>query len=240
VADKYAKHYGLLIAKARARGTVEGYSEIHHIQPRCLGGADDPDNIVILTGREHFVAHLLLHRMHPNDAGLAMAVLMMTGRGEYTGRTYELLKRSAARVIGIKTGEALRGIPKSDEHKAAMSAAALARSLEHIDKIAEANRGRKNTREARERMRQAALNRSPEAKAAITIAAQDPERRAKISAALTGQVRPHKQETRQKISTTMKGRKPANLRPVTCPHCGKTGNLPLMRRWHFDNCKQRK
>lgn len=25
-----------------------------------------------------------------------------------------------------------------------------------------------------------------------------------------------------------------------CPNCGKVGNLPNMRRWHFQNCKQKK
>lgn len=27
---------------------------------------------------------------------------------------------------------------------------------------------------------------------------------------------------------------------VTCPHCGKTGGKPVMMRWHFSNCKQKK
>ena len=26
---------------------------------------------------------------------------------------------------------------------------------------------------------------------------------------------------------------------VTCPHCGKTGGLTAMPRWHFDNCKEK-
>jgi|TARA_R110002167_G_C12425661_1_gene629314 hypothetical protein len=26
-------------------------------------------------------------------------------------------------------------------------------------------------------------------------------------------------------------------RKVACPHCGKEGNIPNMKRWHFDNCK---
>ena len=26
-------------------------------------------------------------------------------------------------------------------------------------------------------------------------------------------------------------------RTVTCPHCGKTGNNGIMKRWHFDHCK---
>lgn len=236
MANKYAKHYELLIAKAKARGGVEGYSEIHHIVPRSMGGADVPENIAELTGREHYVAHLLLHKMNPDHAGMAMAVLMMTGRGEYTGRTYELLKRSTARVVGEKTGDALRGRPKSEDHKAKMSAAAFNRDAEHLEKIAEANRGRKNTSESKARMSKAALNRSPEAKRNVAIAARDPERRAKLSAALKGKSHEVTEETRQKISQTMKGKKPANLVTVTCPHCGKQGNLPVMKQWHFDNC----
>ena len=26
---------------------------------------------------------------------------------------------------------------------------------------------------------------------------------------------------------------------ITCPHCNKTGGKPAMKRYHFDNCKQR-
>jgi hypothetical protein len=239
MSSKYARHYSLLIAKARARGTVDGYSEIHHIIPSCLDGADVSENTVELTGREHLVAHLFLHRMHRDHAGLAMAVLMMTGRGEYNGRTYETLKRSCARVIGEKTGDALRGVPKSQEHKQRMSAAASKRPAAHLAKIADANRGRKNTVEAKARMSEAALNRSPEAKRHIAMAAKDPKRRAKLSVALKGKSHEVTEETRTRISQTMKGNKPANWVTVACPHCFKEGNLPLMRRWHFDNCKQR-
>lgn len=27
------------------------------------------------------------------------------------------------------------------------------------------------------------------------------------------------------------------LDPITCPHCNKTGSVPNMKRYHFDNCK---
>lgn len=29
------------------------------------------------------------------------------------------------------------------------------------------------------------------------------------------------------------------VKKVICPHCGKEGDKPLMKRWHFDNCKHR-
>lgn len=40
------------------------YYERHHIIPRCMGGSDDPENLILLTGREHFIAHLILSIAH--------------------------------------------------------------------------------------------------------------------------------------------------------------------------------
>lgn len=36
------------------------YGEIHHIYPRCLGGNDEPENLIRLTLQEHYKAHSLL------------------------------------------------------------------------------------------------------------------------------------------------------------------------------------
>ena len=184
MSNKYAKHYKLLIEKAIERGSVEGFSERHHVLPRSLGGPDDNENLVELTGREHFVAHLLLHKMNPEHAGMAMAVLMMTGRGKYVGRTYELLKRSAARVIGQKTGDALRGVPKSEEHRQKIREARALRDPEVAVRTGKVNRGKKRSAEAKARMSKAGMNRSPEGKRNIEKAAKDPVRRANTSAAI--------------------------------------------------------
>ena len=27
------------------------------------------------------------------------------------------------------------------------------------------------------------------------------------------------------------------VKSITCPHCGKEGNVPNMKRWHYENCK---
>ncbi len=42
------------------RTKSECYYEEHHIMPRSLGGTDDRENLVLLTPREHYIAHLLL------------------------------------------------------------------------------------------------------------------------------------------------------------------------------------
>lgn len=73
----YAKIYQTLINKAKQR-TIEGYSESHHVVPRCMGGSDSPSNLVRLTPEEHFVAHLLLVKMYPSEPKLVYAANMMT------------------------------------------------------------------------------------------------------------------------------------------------------------------
>ena len=57
----YNKIYESLVSRSKNRVLSDDiFSENHHIIPRCFGGKDTPDNLVRLTAREHFVAHLLL------------------------------------------------------------------------------------------------------------------------------------------------------------------------------------
>jgi hypothetical protein len=60
---KYGKWYFSLMKNAQNRPTPQGYTEKHHIIPKCFGGSDDAENIAILTPREHYVAHLLLTKI---------------------------------------------------------------------------------------------------------------------------------------------------------------------------------
>lgn len=73
----YQKHYDLLMERARTRVRPAGYVEKHHVLPRCLGGTDDPSNLVCLTYDEHCLAHLMLLKLHPEHLGLALATMYM-------------------------------------------------------------------------------------------------------------------------------------------------------------------
>jgi len=73
----YKLHYNKLIERAKER-KLDCYTESHHIIPRCMNGSDDKDNLVNLTAREHFVAHILLVKIYPEEKGLINAVDMMT------------------------------------------------------------------------------------------------------------------------------------------------------------------
>jgi hypothetical protein len=92
--NKYEKIYNRLIMKALSeeRYKNENYYERHHIIPRSFGGGDQ-NNTVLLTLREHFVAHKLLVRMNEGEkrAKMAVALFMMSNtRGiRISSRLYE-------------------------------------------------------------------------------------------------------------------------------------------------------
>ena len=55
----YERIHDQIIKRAKNR-IIDGYSERHHIIPKCMGGNNNPDNLVNLTAREHFLIHWLL------------------------------------------------------------------------------------------------------------------------------------------------------------------------------------
>ena len=72
----YLKIYTNLIEinKQKLRDKSGGkYYEEHHINPKCLGGNDNKTNLVLLTAREHFLAHWLLVKLYPNNKKLIYA-----------------------------------------------------------------------------------------------------------------------------------------------------------------------
>lgn len=75
----YGKIYSSLIERAKFRHTV-GYVETHHIIPVCMGGTDDRENLVDLYPEEHFVVHLLLVKIYPDNVKLVFAANMMGNR----------------------------------------------------------------------------------------------------------------------------------------------------------------
>jgi transposase-like protein len=96
--NKYFRYYNSLIERAISREKLEGYIERHHVVPRCMGGGDEPENIVELTAEEHYTCHLLLVKMYPLNRKLVHAARLMTCKSKWTGgrsnnKLYGWLKR---------------------------------------------------------------------------------------------------------------------------------------------------
>jgi len=80
----YSKIYNDLVAKAKVRGLdkskIDFYTEAHHIVPVCIGGTNEASNFVLFSGREHFIAHMLLWIANPQNISLMRAAHIMSSR----------------------------------------------------------------------------------------------------------------------------------------------------------------
>ena len=115
----YERIYHQLVEKAKGRGldkkSVDYYTEIHHIVPRSVGGTDEQSNLVMFTGREHFMAHMLLYRIYPDDTSLMRAAFLMSSRWSsgnirsagrpIHSRTYERLREAYSEAVKIQMSE---------------------------------------------------------------------------------------------------------------------------------------
>lgn len=85
--NKYTTWYEQLVEGAKNRSLPEDtYTEKHHIVPRCMGGSNKKENIVELTAREHYIAHLLLWKMSMpekwNNKMMMALHVMINGSGK--------------------------------------------------------------------------------------------------------------------------------------------------------------
>lgn len=101
----YNKLYDRIINRAIHRNLPKDfYVEKHHIVPRCQGGTDDASNIVALTAKEHYIAHICLAKIHPNHYGLTQAAMMMSvcasnNQRRITGKVYQWLREQHANAM---------------------------------------------------------------------------------------------------------------------------------------------
>lgn len=103
----YSRIYSEFIADRKAKPQPEGYSERHHILPRCMGGGDEAENLIALTAEDHYFAHLLLARVHGGKLISALWRMLQCsettwGRKGNARRSYGLAKRMIAKHLKVK------------------------------------------------------------------------------------------------------------------------------------------
>lgn len=88
-----------LIQRAKTEDRQKGfgiYFEEHHIVPKCLSGTDLSENLVLLTAKEHYLAHHLLHKIYKNNKSLFLAYHFMCytkNQNNITAKEYENLRK---------------------------------------------------------------------------------------------------------------------------------------------------
>ena len=96
--------------------------ELHHILPKSIGGKNDKNNLILLTYREHYLAHYLLWKIYKNKQMLYAFWLMSNMpkiKFKISSRLYEKLKiefirttisTSSKKIVCLETGEVYNSI----------------------------------------------------------------------------------------------------------------------------------
>ena len=113
--NKYTRIYFSIINNVKNR-PVCGYTEDHHIVPKCMGGSDYEYNLVELSFKEHFICHRLLVKMTSGEIKrkLSYALWKMAN----SKNKISSLQYNKAKIIGaLAIKEYFIGVPKSETHK---------------------------------------------------------------------------------------------------------------------------
>ena len=121
----YKQIYNQLISKRQQETPPKNcYTETHHIKPKCLGGTNETTNLVRLTAREHYIAHLLLAKIYNTYGMYAAVIYMQTGRHKnrhfkFNSRLYQKIREEFANKMSQK----MKGKPLTEQHKQKLSIA---------------------------------------------------------------------------------------------------------------------
>lgn len=104
--ELHFNRYNKFIVSRKNRQLEEGsYTESHHIVPKSFIDEQvknkEEDNLIILTAREHYIAHLMLWKAFGGK--MAQAFFMMTSFSRYesklTSRKYSSLREACSKII---------------------------------------------------------------------------------------------------------------------------------------------
>jgi hypothetical protein len=259
----YQRIYNQLVSK-RQQEVPEGYTEKHHIIPKCMGGTNNSDNMVRLTAREHYIIHQLLVKMYPENKNLILAVIRFSKHIKsgliINSKLYAWLRIQCAK----RASEIMKGRIFTEEHRKNIS---LAQSKPYEEKYGvdgakslKEKRVKQTTGDGNPMYGKTHTNESKEKMSGMQLDVykkrfeeigcyQTEEHRKKNSEANAGENngmygKVHSDETKQKMQKPKSEECKLKLRAVkkqivTCEFCGLQLTVGNYARWHGNKCKQR-
>lgn len=235
----YSSIYTSLIEKVSSQERVklkkseDGYQyyETHHIVPRAEGGSDTNENLILLTAREHYIAHLLLAKIYGGSQ--IYAYNLMANRTGCSHK-YRLFREELADMVGNNTKSYIRtnGHPKgfkgkkhSEESKRMISEAGKGRTQSDNQRAQSSIRMKKNnpakTDEVKQKLREAWVERRKTPVAEETRRKQSEQRRGTVCINKDGEnKRIHPSELNNYLLTGWsKGIDRSNYKPQRHDHC---------------------
>ena len=217
--NKYNKWYYRIIQNAR-QNVRTGFVESHHIIPKSFykqhsktgwlpGDPNDPDNLVNLTLREHFICHLLLTKITTGKAKAKMvcAAWRIITDKKLNSWSYALIREERAKTIGLLSKG--RKMPKESIRQRTLSRAGFKHSQESKDKMSASRKGKSTWNKGLTKDKDIRLNGGP------------PKGTPSPKKGLPG------------------ANKGKTLTRHICPYCNISTTGGNLKRWHGVNCKMK-
>jgi hypothetical protein len=102
----YQKLYDSLVYSRKnmnRKKSKELYLENHHIVPKWMGGDNTKNNLVLLTAKEHFIAHLFLWKIHRNRSSALALHKMAKSNNPLQERKFTSKQFEQARLAFVET-----------------------------------------------------------------------------------------------------------------------------------------
>lgn len=207
------------------------YYENHHIIPKCLGGDNSKKNLVLLTAKEHFIAHKLLVEILPEEKGLIYALWLMSNvkisdiKYRVGSREYQRIRKlNSENVSKNQNGENNPFYGKTHSKKSRKKI-----KDNHADFSGE-NHPQFGIKHSEERLKKASISmkkyyKNNEHPLKGVKRFNKPEDNPFYG-------KKHSEESLKKIRKAARNRK-----KKTCKYCSKTMDIPNYFKYHGDKCK---
>lgn len=234
----YEDHYIKLINNTRNRIIIKNnYYERHHIIPKSLGGPNEPDNLVYLTAKEHYIAHRLLTKFKVGLERFKMiyALLAMSMKNKDTinrhtipSRVYEYNKKMliGTKNIWITNGDISVSISPFDNIPDYFFRGRASKDMPSRKNLLSWTDGIKNIT--------APNSPGPTFRNGVT------KNTSTAHLPWWNNGVENKRTVECPGDGFISGRLKWTSKIVTCPYCGKSGGETAMKRHHFDHCKCKK
>ena len=93
------------------------YYEKHHIIPKSCGGSNNKENLILLTFKEHYVAHLLLTKIYDGELKRKMLFALWQLTRGYKSKSHRILSASQYKICKEANVHASIGKKNSEETK---------------------------------------------------------------------------------------------------------------------------
>ena len=238
IKNKYSTIYYNIVKIAKQRSTPIYPSARHHIIPESFfikrvrsgppgwlaGDSEDPENIVLLTLREHAVCHKLLVRMTEGKMKSKMVLAiwrMLNGKDKklFSSREYEKYRTIFIEHIKITNSKKRKPLSKS-----------------HKQNISLATKGTAKSIEARKNMKDAWIDRDRTVKDSTKKLNKIASLKFWSSEEVRVEQSKKKKEFLAKNPKILENQIAYINKKIECGFCGIVTNLGNYKRWHGDRC----